>query len=219
MKMNMIEKYLPDLPDYIKGNVPKSVAVEIEKLIATNAKFRAEYDAMRSVMQRIEMASEVMQSEMEQGVPPFYFANFADKVEQRIAAAQRTPMERVFAGLRRLLEPKGRFQLAGICAAALIVAMLFNGVLRLDFHIASGDIAALKRAYPEAQDEKNPTLATRVATVQFAAGFMPEVSLSSLNDEEEIAVLNKLKEELPTADDGDFNILSDDDVKSLLPTL
>ncbi len=219
MKMNMIEKYLLDLPDYIKGNVPKSVAVEIEKLIATNAEFRAEYDAMKSVMQRIEMASEVMQSEMEQGVPPFYFANFADKVERRIAAAQRTPMERVFAGLRRLFEPEGRFQLAGICAAALIVAMLFNGVLRLDFHTTSGDVAALKRASPEVQDEKNPTLATRVATVQFAAGFMPEVSLSSLNDEEEIAVLNKLKEELPTADDGDFNILSDDDVKSLLPTL
>ncbi len=219
MKMKTIEKYLLDLPDYIQGNVPKPVAVEIEKLIATNAEFRAEYDSMKSVMQHVEIASKWMQSEMEKSVPPFYFANFADKVEQRLAAAQRTPMERVFAGLRRLFEPEGRFQLAGICAVALIAAMLFNAVLRLDAHIGSGDIAALKQAQPKAQDEKNLTLATRVATVQFAAGFIPEVSLSSLNDEEEIAMLNKLKEELPTADDGNFNVLSDDDVKSLLLTL
>jgi hypothetical protein len=93
--MKRYERLLLELPDFILGKTPESVSREIQQRIEQDPDFRAEYEALRKVIQQVENFSETaFERSLKPDIPPFYFESLAERVQRRLKAPRPSLWER-----------------------------------------------------------------------------------------------------------------------------
>ncbi|MFN3385336.1 MAG: hypothetical protein ACK42Y_01970 [Candidatus Thermochlorobacter sp.] len=210
--MTQKEKLLLELPDFIMGKTPEALTKEIQRLIDTDANFRAEYDALCETMEQVKRFSETaFERAPKVDVPPFYFETFADRVQQRLAAQPQSFWQKCLEFLQTLFAPEQRYQFAGALAGIVVVLLMMLAALRLDMH------TNLQAEFAESQSKGSVQGFELVSTMHYAASLSPELLVSSLSEEEATLLLEAMMYEL--SDEEKFKTLSEEEVEVLMKML
>ncbi len=210
--MTRKEKLLLELPDFIMGKTPEALTKEIQRLIDTDANFRAEYNALCETMEQVKRFSETaFERAPKVDVPPFYFETFADRVQQRLATQPQPFWRKGLEFLQALFAPEQRHQFAGALAGIIVVLLVMLAALRLDMH------TNLQAEFAESQSKGSVQGFELVSTMHYAASLSPELLVSSLSEEEGNLLLEAMMHEL--SDEEKFKTLSEEEVEVLMKML
>ncbi|MCS7014232.1 MAG: hypothetical protein RMI34_07130 [Chloroherpetonaceae bacterium] len=198
------------LPDFIAGKTPHHISEELQQLLASDAEFRKEYEALRVVWLKVQAYSQSKLAESQKTIPPFYFETFADKVAARLRARQQPLWLRLSAWLKDFFLTERRYELAGALTGVAIGLLLVLSIWRLDQQVA-------RLPVPSASSTQTDATVALTTTIQYAAYYSPEALLISLSEEDASYLIEAI--EYDFADDTEFKTLSKQEVEALLKIL
>jgi len=196
------DDYRYELPDFILGNSDPETAKAIERLIETDAMFRAEFLEMKSL---IEFSTPKLNRAFDAPTPA-YFESLSEKVMAQIKPRKKSWWTVLKEDVASLFEVP-RWQWAGGALATVLTLVLIGLTAELDNHTRQTTLAKTS------QDEDNPTLSL-IATKKFAIGMTPEILATQLDEREAEVVLNILENSVPTRKQT-YKVLTDEEVESL----
>lgn len=198
------DDYRYELPDFILGNATPEVARALERLIESDAAFRAEFLEMKS---QIEAAVPRLNRAFEHGsdVPsPAYFNALSKKVLERAVPKKATWWHTFISDVKLLVEAP-RWQWAGGMVGATLALMLIFCASALDSDT---------RQKKWAENYKQETASSLAATNSFALGITAEFVVMQIEAHEAEKVLNILENKLPTRKQT-YKVLTEEEVESL----
>jgi len=196
------DDYRYELPDFILGNSDPETAKAIERLIETDAMFRAEFLEMKSL---IEFSTPKLNRAFDAPTPA-YFESLSEKVMAQIKPRKTSWWTVLKEEVASLVEVP-RWQWAGGALATVLTLVLIVLTAQLDNHSRQTTLAKTS------QDEDNPTLSL-IATKKFAIGMTPEILATQLDEREAEEVLTILEHSVPTRKQT-YKVLTDEEVESL----
>lgn len=198
------DDYRYELPDFILGNTSPEVARALERLIETDAAFRAEFLEMKS---QIEATAPRLNRAFEHGsdVPsPAYFNALSKKVLERAVPKKATWWHTFILDIKLLVESP-RWQWAGgMVGATLALVLVF----------CASELDSDARQKKWAENNKQETPASLAATNSFALGITAELVVAQIEAHEAEEVLNILENKLPTKKQT-YKVLTEDEAESL----
>ncbi|MFN3344183.1 MAG: anti-sigma factor family protein [Chloroherpetonaceae bacterium] len=200
------DDYRYELPDFILGKSSPSVAKEIERLIESDAAFRAEYLEMKSL---IEETTPALNRAFE-APSQAYFETLSERVLARVAPKKTTWWEVLKSDLASLVEVP-RWQWAGGVVGVALALVLIIFVAELDDSMRQNKLAKSNTQI----EEQTVTL---IATSHFAMGITPETIVSQVEVHEAEEVLSMLESRVPTRKQT-YKVLTEDEVESLFKSL
>ncbi len=211
--MKRQEKLRLELPDFILGKAPESVSREIQQWIEKDPDFRAEYEALRKVIQQVESFSETaFEHSPKPDIPPFYFESLAERVQRRLKLPRPSLWEQCLEVFQIWLHTELRYQLAGALAGIAMAVLMILAVLHLDTHVMQqADSVAKWRSEPVASN------VGLVSAMQYAESLSPELLIDTLSEEEAKLLLETFVQDL--TEDEKFKVLSEEEVKILMQLL
>jgi hypothetical protein len=211
--MKRYERLLLELPDFILGKTPESVSREIQQRIEQDPDFRAEYEALRKVIQQVENFSETaFERSLKPDIPPFYFESLAERVQRRLKVPRPSLWERCVEVFQTWLHTELRYQLAGALAGIAMAVLMILAVLHLDTHIVQHADSVAQRH----RESLIPNVSI-VSAMQYAESLSPELLIDTLSEEEAKLLLETLMQDI--TEDERFKVLSDEEVKILMQLL
>ncbi len=213
--MKRQEKLRLELPDFILGKTPESVSQEIQQWIDKDPDFRAEYEALRTVIHQVESFSKTaFEHAPKPDVPPFYFESLAARVQRRLKVPRPSLWERCIAVFEMLLHTEQRYQLVGALAGAVMAFLMILAASHLDTHV-------MQQADSVAQRHSEPVASGvglgLVSAMQYAESLSPELLIDTLSEEEARLLLETFMQDL--TEDEKFKVLSEEEVKILMQLL
>jgi hypothetical protein len=211
--MKRQEKLRLELPDFILGKTPESVSQEIQQWIDKDPDFRAEYEALRTVIHQVESFSKTaFEHAPKPDVPPFYFESLAARVQRRLKVPRPSLWERSVEMFQMLLHTEQRYQLAGALAGAVMAFLMILAASHLDTHV-------VQQADSVAQWHSEPVASSTglVSAMQYAESLSPELLIDTLSEDEARLLLETFMQDL--TEDEKFKVLSEEEVKILMQLL
>ncbi|MGQ9806196.1 MAG: anti-sigma factor family protein [Chlorobiales bacterium] len=198
------DDYRYELPDFILGKSSPEVARALERLIETDAAFRAEFLEMKS---QIEATAPQLNRAFELGSdapPPVYFNALSKKVLER-AVPKKATWWQTFKADIALFCKAPRVQWAGSMVGGVLALVLIIFVWQLDDNIS-------QRRFAQDNHQQTPDLL--IATNNFALGITPELIVAQIEAHEAEEVLNILEDKLLTTKQT-YKVLTEDEAESL----
>ncbi len=196
------DDYRYELPDFILGNSDPETAKAIERLIETDATFRAEFLEMKSL---IEFSTPKLNRAFNAPTPA-YFESLSEKVMAQIKPRKTSWWNVLKEEVASLFEVP-RWQWAGGALAATLALVLIVLTAQLDNHSRQTTLAKTN------QHDDKPSLSL-IATKKFALGMTPEILTTQINEREAEVILNILENNAPTRKQT-YKVLTDEEVESL----
>jgi len=196
------DDYRYELPDFILGKSDPETAKTIERLIETDATFRAEFLEMKSL---IEFSTPKLNRAFD-APNHAYFESLSEKVMAKLVPRKKSWWNVVKEEVALLVEVP-RWQWAGGALATALALALIVLTAELDNHTRQITLAKTS------QDEDNPMLSL-IATKKFAIGMTPEILATQLDEAEAEAIMSILENNAPTRKQT-YKVLTDEEVESL----
>ncbi len=196
------DDYRYELPDFILGKSNTETAKAIERLIETDATFRAEFLEMKSL---IEFSTPKLNRAFDAPTSA-YFESLSEKVMAKLVPRKKSWWNVVKEEVALLVEVP-RWQWGGGALATALALVLIVLTAELDNY--TRQITLAKTNQPE--DKSSLSL---IATKKFAMGITPEMLATQLNEDEAEALLNILENNAPTRKQT-YKVLTDEEVESL----
>ncbi len=192
-----------ELPDFILGKSSPEMAHEIERLIETDATFRAEYLEVKSLIETAVPSLNHAFEHAPNAPRPEYFESLSKKVLARAMPKKRTWWQVFKADVASLFETP-RWQWAGGLVGASLALLLIIFAEKLDNHTRQNKLAQYR----------DPQTTLMIATDGFAHGLTPELIVSQIELHEAEEVLNILENKLPTRKQT-YKVLTEEEAESL----
>ena len=196
------DDYRYELPDFILGKSDPETAKAIERLIETDATFRAEFLEMKSL---IEVSTPKLNRAFD-APNHAYFESLSEKVMAKLVPRKKSWWRVLKEDVALLVEVK-RWQWAGGALATTAALMLIVLTAELDNHTRQTTLAKTSH------NEDSPTLSL-IATQKFALGITPEILAMQLDEAEAEAIMSILENNAPTRKQT-YKVLTDEEVESL----
>jgi hypothetical protein len=196
------DDYRYELPDFILGKSDPETAKAIERLIETDATFRAEFLEMKSL---IEVSTPKLNRAFD-APNHAYFESLSEKVMAKLVPRKKSWWRVLKEDVASLFEVP-RWQWAGGALATTLALMLIVLTAELDNH--TRQITLAKTSH----DEDSPTLSL-IATKKFAIGMTPEMIALQIDEHEAETILNILESNAPTRKQT-YKVLTDEEAESL----
>jgi hypothetical protein len=196
------DDYRYELPDFILGKSDPETAKAIERLIETDATFRAEFLEMKSL---IEVSTPKLNRAFD-APNHAYFESLSEKVMAKLVPRKKSWWNVVKEEVALLVEVP-RWQWAGGALATALALALIVLTAELDNHTRQITLAKAS------QHEEKPPLSL-IATKKFALGITPEILAMQLDEAEAEAIMSILENNAPTRKQT-YKVLTDEEVESL----
>jgi anti-sigma-K factor RskA len=196
------DDYRYELPDFILGKSDPETAKTIERLIETDATFRAEFLEMKSL---IEFSTPKLNRAFD-APNHAYFESLSEKVMAKLVPRKKSWWNVVKEEVALLVEVP-RWQWAGGALATALALALIVLTAELDNHTRQITLAKAS------QHEEKPPLSL-IATQKFALGITPEILAMQLDEAEAEAIMSILENNAPTRKQT-YKVLTDEEVESL----